>query len=88
MGLIFRLLVSIAYPNLIHQLGPSERSVKRVARICSIALSLPMSILFQGQADFELKGQIFIDKKPTYYDFANETNMLTEVQVFEKYAPD
>ncbi len=43
--------------------------------------------LFQNQNGFELKEQIFIDKKPAYYDFANSTNTLTEAQVFEKYAP-
>ncbi len=43
--------------------------------------------LFQDQSGLELKEQIFIDKKPAYYDFANSTNTLTEAQVFEKYAP-
>ncbi len=43
--------------------------------------------LFQDQPGLKLKEQIFIDKKPAYYDFANNTNTLTEAQVFEKYAP-
>jgi hypothetical protein len=43
--------------------------------------------LFQDQADFKIKGQIFIDKKPSYYEFANETPALTEEEVFELYAP-
>jgi len=36
---------------------------------------------------FELATQIYIDKKPSYYAFANETPMLTEQQVVEQYAP-
>ncbi|WP_128003650.1 GFA family protein [Piscinibacter defluvii] len=37
--------------------------------------------------DFELASQIYIDKKPSYYSFANQTPMLTEQQVIEQYAP-
>ncbi len=42
--------------------------------------------LFQDHTGFELKEQIFVDKKPAYYDFSNKTEMLTEAQVFQKYA--
>jgi len=42
--------------------------------------------LFQSVEDFTLKQQIFIDKKPSYYAFSNETENLTEQQVFEKFA--
>lgn len=35
--------------------------------------------------DFELSSQIYIDKKPNYYTFANQTAMLTEQQVMEQY---
>jgi hypothetical protein len=31
--------------------------------------------------------QVFIDRKPTGYEFKNETQMLTEQQIFEMYAP-
>ncbi|MBT4287269.1 MAG: GFA family protein [Deltaproteobacteria bacterium] len=31
--------------------------------------------------------QIFIDKKPEHYSFANETETMTEAQVFEHYGP-
>lgn len=31
--------------------------------------------------------QIFIDKKPDQYDFANKTEKMTEAQVFAKYLP-
>jgi hypothetical protein len=37
--------------------------------------------------NFELASQIYIDKKPGYYSFANQTTMLTEQQVIEQYAP-
>jgi hypothetical protein len=37
-------------------------------------------------SDFELSSQIYIDKKPGYYSFANQTPMLTEQQVIEQYA--
>ena len=38
-------------------------------------------------SDFELASQIYVDKKPSYYSFANETPMLTEQQVIEQYTP-
>lgn len=31
--------------------------------------------------------QVFIDQKPAYYAFANETTTLTEAEVFAMYAP-
>ncbi len=31
--------------------------------------------------------QIFIDKKPAYYCFADRTEMLTEAEVFAQFAP-
>jgi len=37
-------------------------------------------------ADFELATQIYVDKKPGYYDFANRTSMLTEQQVIEQHS--
>lgn len=37
--------------------------------------------------EFELASQIYIDKKPAYYAFANTTPMLTEQQVIEQYTP-
>lgn len=36
--------------------------------------------------DFELASQIYIDKKPSYYTFANQTPMLTEQQVIEQFS--
>ncbi|TGD76071.1 GFA family protein [Mangrovimicrobium sediminis] len=42
--------------------------------------------LFQDAA-FELTGEIFIDEKPAFYEFSNETRKLTGQQVFEQFAP-
>lgn len=35
--------------------------------------------------NFELVTQLFIDKKPPYYGFANQTPMLTEADVMAQY---
>ncbi|MGQ9870353.1 GFA family protein [Leptodesmis sp.] len=43
--------------------------------------------LFQDGVGFEFTKQIFIDRKPAYYDFANQTVNLTEAEVFAKFAP-
>lgn len=37
--------------------------------------------------DFALVSQLYVDKKPPYYTFADRTAMLTEQQVIERYAP-
>lgn len=37
--------------------------------------------------DLEMKSQIYIDKKPPYYAFANQTPMLTEQQVIDQHTP-
>jgi hypothetical protein len=37
--------------------------------------------------EFEFTEQIFIDRKPAYYDFANQTVTLTEAEVLAKFAP-
>ena len=42
--------------------------------------------LFQEQPNLKFESQIFIDKKPDYYEFANETEYLTEQQLFDKFA--
>jgi hypothetical protein len=43
--------------------------------------------LFQDKTDFEFTEQIFIDRKPGYYKFANQTTNMTEAEVFAKFAP-
>lgn len=37
-------------------------------------------------SDFELASQIYIDNKPDYYSFANQTPVLTEQQVVEQFS--
>lgn len=41
--------------------------------------------LFGKETAFTFKQQIFIDQRPDFYEFSNETEMLTEQQVFEKF---
>jgi len=36
-------------------------------------------------ADLQLASQIYIDKKPAYYDFANQTPLLTEAEVLAQF---
>ncbi len=43
--------------------------------------------LFDDCDDVVFDHQIFIDRKPSYYDFANETRNMTEAEVFAQYAP-
>ncbi|GAA3566652.1 MAG: GFA family protein [Pseudomonadales bacterium] len=48
---------------------------------------LPAGLFADQQDQFHLGQQIFIDHKPAFYDFANQTENLTEAEVFAKYAP-
>lgn len=41
--------------------------------------------LFDSTAEFVFDHQVFIDKKPSYYRFANNTTDMTEAEVFAKY---
>ncbi len=43
--------------------------------------------LFDQKGSFSFDLQVFIDKKPAYYGFANNTEEMTEREVIEKYAP-
>ncbi len=43
--------------------------------------------LFDDDAPFVFDHQVFIDAKPTYYEFANKTADMTGAEVFAKYAP-
>ncbi len=41
--------------------------------------------LFADQESFVFNHQVFIDKKPAFYSFANKTSAMTEAEVFEKF---
>ena len=41
--------------------------------------------LFEDSEDFVFKGQVFIDEKPEYYEFANETKDLTGAEIFARF---
>lgn len=41
--------------------------------------------LIEGDVPWTFSEQIFIDEKPSWYEFANETNNMTAAEVFEKY---
>lgn len=43
--------------------------------------------LFDDLNDIVFDHQIFIDEKPGYYEFANDTHNMTGAEVFAKYAP-
>ena len=43
--------------------------------------------LFDDDKAFVFDNQVFIDEKPSYYCFANETENMTGAEVFAKYAP-
>jgi len=43
--------------------------------------------IFQDGPEFVFREQIFIDRKPRTYSFANDTENLTEAEVFAKFAP-
>ncbi|WP_224088254.1 GFA family protein [Nostoc sp. MS1] len=43
--------------------------------------------LFEQQQDFVFTHQVFIDEKPTYYCFANDTENMTGAELFAQFAP-
>jgi hypothetical protein len=42
---------------------------------------------FDDQSGFRMTLQVFVDDKPGYYSFADETEMMTGAEVFAMYAP-
>lgn len=42
---------------------------------------------FEDPEAFEFASQIFIDQKPSNYEFANKTESMTEAEVFAMFAP-
>ncbi|MGB4881424.1 MAG: GFA family protein [Neisseria sp.] len=45
---------------------------------------LPVGLL-QGEDNFQFTHQIFVDEKPEYYDFKNETQNMTGAEVFAHF---
>lgn len=43
--------------------------------------------LFDHQNDFSFDLQVFIDRKPSFYSFANKTKEMTEAEVIEMFGP-
>jgi hypothetical protein len=43
--------------------------------------------LFSAERDLRFDHQIFIDKKPAYYGFSNETKNLTGAELFAQHVP-
>lgn len=48
--------------------------------------ALPVG-LFDDGPEWEFAEQIFIEEKPSYYDFANQTKNQTGAEVFAAFAP-
>lgn len=44
--------------------------------------------LFEDAESFVLDLQVFIDEKPEYYCFSNETRNMTGEEVFAEYSPE
>lgn len=44
--------------------------------------------LFENSDDLKFDHQIFIDEKPAYYDFSNDTSQLTGAEVFAAFTED
>ncbi len=44
--------------------------------------------LFSADLDVSLTEEVFIDRKPAYYEFANETIKLTEAETIAKYTAE
>jgi hypothetical protein len=47
----------------------------------------PTAGLFPDRDTFKLETQIYIDNKPSYYSFANETATMTEAEVVAQFMP-
>ena len=41
--------------------------------------------LFDDQESFVFENQVFIDKKPSFYSFTNNTKDMTEAEIFDMY---
>jgi len=43
--------------------------------------------LFDDDEQLVFESQVFIDSKPSYYEFSNSTKNMTGAELFAKYAP-
>lgn len=43
--------------------------------------------IFEQEPDFVLTHQVFIDEKPEYYSFVNETKNMTGEEIFAQFVP-
>lgn len=41
--------------------------------------------VFNRDEDLQFTHQVFVDERPSYYEFANETTNMTGKEVFEKF---
>lgn len=56
-------------------------------RLVGQNLSFASAEAFDDRDGYEFTSQIFIDEKPAYYEFANETHNMTGAEVFAAFAP-
>lgn len=43
--------------------------------------------LFEDDSELTFTSQVFVDERPDYYDFVNDTEKLTGAELFAKFAP-
>lgn len=48
---------------------------------------VPVGLLDLENGEFTFDHQVFIDEKPAYYQFVNETHNMTGAEVFAQYGP-
>jgi hypothetical protein len=53
----------------------------------SLQYIVPVGLINLDDDKFVFDHQIFIDEKPSYYHFGNETESMTGAEVFAKYTP-
>jgi hypothetical protein len=57
------------------------------AHIAVQTFSITAAGLFDDQSMLRMSLQVFTDRKPEFYDFANETKMMTGAEVIAMFAP-
>ena len=88
--------VVAAGPDLIATYSSSGWGERGFCKVCGTSLfwrSLDgehyamSATLFDGLSNTQLTQEIFIDSKPSWYAFANETEQMTGAEFFAKVAP-